>query len=655
MTNCIKNANTSIELPFLKTGISCLSKLIFWRYLFKLFFSLNLLVFISSNSIYGQCPFVYFQFEGNGASSSPATNSTPVSSPNFAGSSGLVGDYSHNPLGASQPNCATAITVNSLNGFTIEFIARFDHDFAAQRAGKIFLFGNSYATFEYPSITFTTSTYLGGTNFYADEFTVSFEGVGRKSWDYYMDNNWHHMAFVFDATSGDKAIWIDGQLPDGFSKTVTSTGSVGGDNTLYLVGSGDVQFTGDIDEVALYDVAISGEKICYNYNELITGNHLGTASVGCLNVCATIPTADDVTGSLDPNDFPIGYNSSSPLDYSWVNYQQGQLFSFPFPRFKPGHSFRTNLNWLQPHYLGGDQFPQSPPNDPVPLSTILQAELVKNWNYSVLVSDNTANYAGSYNAAWIDYANLYPKIQRSVISFRAQTIPADAGYPETNPCIADPTLSTDHFLNDGMGNFLHLDCIAYAPPTDKYWSPAATLTDYDHDGLTQKFYLDNILTSLVPRRLDYIAENDEVTALYPGPQDPSGPCILTSDPAVVSDKPGALSWPEYQGTRKMELDNRYRDAFMGMDPSYQPVLSGLENAMFLNYAVDGHPDWRVNYTQLRNTQKPIDNNLYPTPDIYPERPFYWRTFAGAIHGWQWMMETRNIEIESPFFDLRFAP
>ncbi len=591
--------------------------------------------------LFAQCPLVYFQFENNNNSSAPASNTTlTISNPGvFSTSSGLVDFYAIKTVGSNTSVCNTSISPNTLNGFTVEMLVRFDQEFGLQRNAELFRFGSSSARLDYPKIVFSTGTFNGSN--INDNLTIQLDGIGRKSYSYYTDNNWHHLAFVFDATTGLKQVWVDGQLPVGFDKTVTNLGSVSGNNELTLsTGSNYAKFVGSIDELALYNQAISGSRIYKDYLMAFAGQHIDLA---CLSL--TPPPPDPVTGPLDIKDFPIGFNLINQLDFTAVNFQQDQLATFPIARFKPSHKFLPNVNVMDPEYIGGKFFPQLAPNNPVPLSTNIQSELATNWNYYFMVSENTNGYTGVFDQAWMTYASLHPELKRSVFAYRAQ-LPGGI--------ITNTNLTPDHYLRDINGFFINEQCSTGL----KRWSTAATITDYDPDGIVQRGYLQNILNTLSPKRIDYIGENNEITLTYKDPQNQAGPCPLISDPAVLTHKNTlfpTFSWPDYQGTRKMQLDNRYRDAFMGLDPSYQSVLPGLENSLFLNYAVDGHRYWRVNYAQLRQTQKSISGNYHSTPDIYPEEPLYWRTINGATHGWQWLIETRDQEIEPPFNDNRFSP
>ena len=74
----------------------------------------------------------------------------------------------------------------------------------------------------YPYISFTTVTnnYSGGTT--NDEMMINLNQIGRRSYGYFMDGNWHHIVFRYNSKTGLKQVWVDGECPDGYSKTLTS-------------------------------------------------------------------------------------------------------------------------------------------------------------------------------------------------------------------------------------------------------------------------------------------------------------------------------------------------------------------------------------------------------------------------------------------------
>lgn len=107
------------------------------------------------------------------------------------------------------------------SGFTIELLIRIGQN----SHETMEIFGRRDAAidirFGYPFIRFgTRSTPTGGSSLVSDSYEINLNGIGRGTYGYYTDNNWHHLVFKYDAKAGVKEIWVDGQLPVGFSKTV---------------------------------------------------------------------------------------------------------------------------------------------------------------------------------------------------------------------------------------------------------------------------------------------------------------------------------------------------------------------------------------------------------------------------------------------------
>jgi len=662
MTQLTKNAKVSIKLSLRAGSISKLLKPGFSFSPFKFFYSSILIIFVISIDTYGQCPFVYFPFESlSSQSATPASNTTlNLTSPgNYLTAGGVVGDFIHVTNIQNTSDCVTGLSPNTLNGFTVEFLFKLDKDFGLQKNVELFRFGNSGANFEYATLTYFTSTWNGSSNI-DDELTIDLDGIGRKSFGYYVNNGWHHIVFVYNAVTKVKEIWVDGQRPDGFFKTVSTMGTVAGNNTLaFCTGDDHAQFFGDLDEISLYTSALSDARIYYNYDQFInSGNNLQSPCTSTL----TPPSADPVTGDIDYLEFPDGHtlgggNASSD---AVTNSALDQLKNFPLSRYKPGNKLLPNMNWLNPNYLGriGSPLEYDATN-----STAIQEEMAKNWNYYFIVNDNTnqINYSFSSTpteidldvAAWITFANAHPEYKRATISFRTGINPSDAGYSLTNSCIVHQGFSPpeNYYVNNSNPTPDFLNNFGAIITSNFFWDPSAPLNTYADDGLTQKYYLEELLDQLnigeSGSKLDYINENNETTKTYFDPQNIGGPTALIDDPQVLSDI-GALSWPEYQGTRKRDLDNAYRDAFMEGIPE-------LRQTLFLNYAVDGQYEHRVNYEQLRETQKPINGDFYPTPDIYPLNPSKWNIGAGDWHGWHWLMQCRVNELTLHSEDNFIAP
>jgi hypothetical protein len=82
-------------------------------------------------------------------------------------------------------------------------------------------------------------------------------------------------------------------------------------------------------------------------------------------------------------------------------------------------------------------------------------------------------------------------------------------------------------------------------------------------------------------------------------------------------------------------------------------LSALANTKFAYFQVDGQPTWRFKYSEMRQTHTMMNNQYYPTGDIYMRFPYNWRTWSSAWHGWQWVAESRREELAAG--DKLFSP
>jgi Ca2+-binding RTX toxin-like protein len=71
------------------------------------------------------------------------------------------------------------------------------------------------------------------------------------------DDQWHHIAFSVDRTTGQAKLYVDRQLVD----TETVSGSFDNNNTIYIGDGGSEGFNGQIDEAAIYTRALSANEI----------------------------------------------------------------------------------------------------------------------------------------------------------------------------------------------------------------------------------------------------------------------------------------------------------------------------------------------------------------------------------------------------------
>ncbi len=568
-------------------------------------------------------PLRYWNFNGSSAATDQMgnynLNFTTYNSAYTVENSGQVGKYI--TLNGSS-SLIDGGSVSLSNAVTIEMLLKpgylFNQCKIIQRGDDAFS-----VRMEYAKIFFTTTHKNSSGSNVVNEFAVDLNGIGRKSYGYYVDNNWHHMVFRFDASSGTKEIWVDGQLPSGFSTTVTpGSFSNSGSTTVYLNHTiGYVKYLGSIDEVAIYNSAIPSSLIYKHYLGVQNGQGYDFVN----NYSGSVPAAASITGSIDPTEFAPGHPS--------VNVSAtDQVLSFPVPRYKTGHTLLPNVPLYGVEYLGGLLQPGVSYNQAFANAKIQQADLINNFNQSILIASNTGEYGYAndttkFSGWFIKYANNNPSKKTSAFSFWPQLNPRNIGKASSLAYAECNCMSNNHYLRNSSGQFLDLSGNV---TSDKWLSPAAPVDSIAYDGLTQRFYLQQI-TARMTRPLDLIFENGETLPFY------NNPTALAKDPAVLNDKNNSgLDWYTYEGRRAKEKALAYRNQFMN--------LPALSNTKFAYFQVDGQSTWRFKYSEMREASTQINGQYYPTGDIYMRYPDNWRYWSSAWHGWQWVAESRKVEL-----------
>ncbi len=509
--------------------------------------------------------------------------------------------------------------------FTAEFLFKADHDFNStnllNRRDNAVIIRMGYAF-----IQFTTNVINTAGATISDNFVINLESIGRASYSYYVDNNWHHLVFKYNSNSGQKEVWVDGQLPTGFS-TTTGAGkfnpnSSNANNNVFDINSNTTYYRifGQIDEIALYNTTLPANSIYKHYQNIQAGQHYSFAA-------STIapPAAASVSGPVDINEYALGHPtySTSALD---------QLKSYPLPRYKKNHTLLANFDWLGLRYFGGEFQSGVSQTQAIANTVEIQRELAKNFNYSILVSGNTSTYTQyndptKFHGAWVQLANQNPQWSAGAITFWAQMNPQNAGFSSNTGYIENKTLPANHYLTNSAGQFIGL---SGSTSTTKFWSPAAPIDSFIKDGLTQKLYLQNLLNSL-SRPLNFICENGEV---IPKPTSTA----MQADPSIVSDKATTtFDWDTYLGNRKMRIAKTYSNQFLNN-------LTGLSNTNYAEYQISGLVS-RHKYSETRTINKPINGQIYATPDFYPRWSNNWLTGTSAWTGWKQIIEGRYYEIQ----------
>lgn len=473
---------------------------------------------------------------------------------------------------------------------------------------------------------------------------IKLDGIGRKNAAYYFDNDWHHFALRVDLTTDEFKLWVDGESPDGFSVdlpqavTLPDYHQPSGNNGDYRV---KISFPGRIDELAIWhDQALPETMIYQHYLDLFSGSHYSTTDV--IAPC-DLPCPQSIVGSLDPTDFPIGYdpncdgedgsNAPDPID---------QIMASPSPRYKPDHALRRNFPWFEYKSLVDQNVNTT---DPVQVATALslQEEMVKHWGY--MLRTTFAN-DGDYGPALITQANDFPEIPLGHISLWALARPQNLhpGLFE-KAMISQQMLTEPHyFLNDG-------DTL-----TDMF-SLATPLNVIEIDGQAALATLNPIL-DLLDRPVDLINENGEVEPVLAffdaNYSDLGNTTLLTKNPGIpfANNVDTDATFESWASGQKTLIRKAYRDNLLD-DPR-------LQHTEFTWYAIDGAggtsgaTDGDLDGTpvgvwdDLKDVSSILSpgSNYYGTPDYYPSSPIGFANTNGFRHGLDWILKARKSELES---------
>lgn len=106
-----------------------------------------------------------------------------------------------------------------------------------------------------------------------DELDMPLDGVdGRPALADLTDGRPHHVVATFDSFTGVKAIFIDGSLRFSHTYPVGSLIVSGGPEPAFIGSSrGAENFTGSIDELSLYDFALTADEVAEHHRRLLSG------------------------------------------------------------------------------------------------------------------------------------------------------------------------------------------------------------------------------------------------------------------------------------------------------------------------------------------------------------------------------------------------
>ena len=187
-----------------------------------------------------------------------------------------------------------------------------------------------------------------------EEISAPLAGVGVLANDYLLDGQWHHIAFVKNAETGEQAIWIDGQSPAPLRTAGNATGRVIRHNeAVYFNSRGSVSTCAALDEIALYESALPDSLI---YQHFLDSTHEHRA-YSTTDPGTAPPAPAPCNGTYDPLDYMPGTKLPTPKGNATAGVTATaveQLRRFASPRYAQPQTLPPLYSgWLQPEKVIG--------------------------------------------------------------------------------------------------------------------------------------------------------------------------------------------------------------------------------------------------------------------------------------------------------------
>lgn len=472
---------------------------------------------------------------------------------------------------------------------------------------------------------------------------IQLTGINRKSWSYYDDDEWHHIALTADLDQGVIKLYTDGHSPQDFQlhfEAAPEDYFELGQIYNQLIGLSDNQTVfGAIDEIVFYEGQVLPPTIIAQHYENAIEDGLHYDFVDNQAFCDISYVGDiDVTGVYDDRDFPIGYDPNTDgWDASSVSNPIDQFVRAPSPRYLPDHGLRRNYPWWGYNFMGG-AFGYSTLQTWPTYADEVNQELALNWYY-------LANALGEGNSTarplMQAFANAHPEIPSYHTVNWATLKLANYGLPSASnkPMQTRSNLSPENYLKTSSGE------------QTTVWDPISAQPTIEIDGYAQYLKLESLLEgSQTP--ISLINENGEI-APASGVWAPEADFNHAQNSALKGEYDNNYAgtyentdWETgYAPYLKTKLRKYYRDAFM----TGSPLLSS-NNTAFTYYSIDGlggHSTDEGNWEAIREIQQNMGSNYYSTPDFYPVFVGNWDLVRAQYHGLEWINDCRRNELETP--------
>jgi Ig-like domain CHU_C associated len=509
---------------------------------------------------------------------------------------------------------------NNSRGFTYEFVFRINADYFSSFA--VWLKGSNRISISDEDIAGQLLAEDGSNPPFLMTLYSKLIGNGKLSTNYFLDKQWHHIAYTFDGNFGTYRIWIDGEIitpldyvpPPSYQPLVPrEMPAVVNYPSLTIVGLGSGGSI-DFDEMAFYTDALPDNMIYQHYLNVMQQNQHYDALYNPAIIAP--PPVDPTLANYDPLDFapnhPFIAGIPQTLDATNSNNNaipavSQQLEKFPLPRYKKNHGLNKNINWMDNEYLGRVGGFRNGPHD-----IRVQTELATNWNYMFNLNPNAA-FSSIYQHDLNAFANTHPQFKYSVLTnmnFIKIGEPADAlgAYP-CNPSLygyfAPNNINETYFQNLGhaMNSKLAINV------------------------------LNNTIQPLTAP-IDYISENGFESPLF---SMNAGGCPYNDPNAIATHNLWPNTFPtyfEYYGYSRARLEKAYRDELI---TNSAPSFPQLQNTKFSKYLVSSvyEDSYFENYSQHRFLQTPFVHNgninYYSTPPFYIRATYEWKQPQGGTN------------------------
>ena len=607
-----------------------------------------------------------------------------------------------------QMECAPTGTFST--AISIEFIYKSNHRFDNN---EIIKSGNGFVSISlgwpivglsHPSISFGTSVGVGGSH----DMTIILDGLGIKNWGYYTDQTWHHIACTYDVTNGRKRIYVDGMLLRQDNAPTGILTSSGNGAMYFSTNTIERKLEMDIDEIATYKAVLSPFMVREHYDNMIAGNPYNTTTT--LSTVITPVTSGPVSAddyavgastvlvnytvpACTPTATPTGWGgepcgsivNNMPMTNPGTRSALQQLQFYPLPRYKLGHVFPPNFDWMDIGYLGGlgqtlpsittpPLYTQITKATSVTIGTSIAEERCKNWNQTMSIHNigNGSNFAdpASMHTAIATLADANPTWPLSVVTFRVQVPGA---------IITSKTLTplSDWYFNDGaIPTYMKWDLstLLITNVADRQLRLGLNTTFFNFEGDYIKAGVDALIALLPSRdankKVDYLNDNGEWMHWL-------NPFGAYADPFHLADVFGGPGGPfvgnpaftpfgfdsdviEWSATRYKELSRLpFFDRFMNTTPGLQNTISS-EYALEGRYRINDESRWAWEYSREIGTPW-ADGGYRSTGDFYPRWPYNWHSWTSAWHGLKWFQEAKEFELflgdefSTPFVNAGWFP